>query len=182
MNSELTDCLRAFESLEADRARVLAQLAEWPTASISFRPAPNAWSAPEVLDHVVRSETGITASMRRNLQTPHILGGEDRLKVATLYEALRSERKFEVPAGAEAAHPDPRTTLPEVASRWERSRMALGSFMERLTAADLSYGLFCHPFAGWMTFGEVLEHFSTHLYHHEFQLARLRAARDQAGV
>jgi hypothetical protein len=120
--------------------------------------------------------------MRRGRRTPHILGGEDRSKVATLCEALRSDRKFEVPAGAAAAHPDRRTTLLDVASRWERSRVALRSLLESLTPAELGYGLFCHPFAGWMTFGEVLEHFSTHLYHHEFQLARLRAAWDQAAV
>jgi uncharacterized damage-inducible protein DinB len=172
----LADCFHAFELLEADRVRVLAQLAEWPQECISFRPTPNAWSAPEVLDHIVRSETGITGRMRRGLESPHIFAGEDRSKVETLYQALRSNQSFQVPAGAATAHPDPQTTLSEVTSRWQQSRMELRSFLESLTAADLGYGLFCHPFAGWMTCGEVLEHFSTHLYHHEFQLARLRVA------
>jgi hypothetical protein len=182
MNSDLADCFRAFDSLETNRTRVLAQLAEWPAVGLNFRPAPGAWSAPEVLDHIVRSEIGITAVMRRGLRSPHAIGEEDRSKLETLYEALRSDRYFQVPAGAEAAHPDPRTTLTEVTSRWQRSRTDLRSFLERLTAADLGCGLFCHPSAGWMTCGDVLEHFSAHLYHHEFQLARLRSAWDQAAV
>ena len=182
MNSDVADCFRAFESLEADRTRVLAQLAEWPAGCINFRPAPGAWSAPEVLDHIVRAETGIAAVMRRGLGNPHAFGEEDRSKVETLYQALRSDQFFQVPAGAATAHPDPLTTLQEVASRWQQSRTALRSFLESLTSADLDHGLFCHPFAGWMTCGEVLEHFSTHLYHHEFQLARLRSAWDQAAV
>jgi uncharacterized damage-inducible protein DinB len=182
MNTELADCFHTFESLEADRTRVLAQLAEWPAGCINFRLAPGAWSAPEVLDHIVRSETGITTMMRRGLSSPHTFGEQDRSKLEALYEALRSDRYFQVPPGAEAAHPDPQTTLPDVASRWQQSRMDLRSFLESLTAANLGCGLFCHPSAGWMTCGEVLEHFSTHLYHHEFQLARLRTAWDQAAV
>ena len=182
MSSELADCFHAFESIEGDRTRVLAQLGEWPEGCIAFRPAPGAWSAPEVLDHIVRSETGITAAMRRGIRNPHPLEGEDRSGLDALYGALRSDRFFQVPKGADSSYPDPRTTLPEVASRWQQSRIDLRSFLETLTAADLGYGLFRHPSAGWMTFRDVLEHFSTHLFHHEFQLARLRSAWDQAAV
>jgi hypothetical protein len=175
-SEELADCFRAFEGLEAERARVLAQLADWPSAFVSFRPSPSSWSAAEVLDHIVRSESGAIADVRTGLQSPHILGSEDRPRIAALDSALRSRESFQVPAGAAAIHPDPQTTLPEVASRWELARTDLRLLLEGLTPACACSGVFCHPFAGWMTFREVLDYFSAHLYHHGFQLERLRTS------
>ena len=99
-------------------------------------------------------------------------GGSPR--IAALDRALRSDQSFQVPPGAEAIYPDAKTTLPEVANRWEQARVELGRLLHELATHDARCGVFRHLFAGWMTFAEVLSHFSTHLYHHGFQLARLQ--------
>jgi hypothetical protein len=172
---ELAECSHAFRELESQRTGLLAELATWSPSLLSFRPAPGAWSAVEVLDHIVRAETGTIANVRVGLRTPHILGGEDRPGIAALDRALRSDQSFQVPPGALAIYPDTQTTLPEVLGRWEQARAELRSLVEALAPADAHCGVFCHPFAGWMTVADVLDHFSAHLYHHGFQLARLKA-------
>jgi hypothetical protein len=48
--------------------------------------------------------------------------------------------------------------------------------LESMGPEEVQLGLFEHPYAGWMTVEEVLKHFSDHLYHHQFQLERLRAS------
>jgi DinB superfamily len=176
MSQELDTCSRSFAELEAQRTETLAELVDWSPQRVSFRPAPGSWSAIEVLDHVVKTETGTIADLRTGLRNAHLLGTEDRPGVAALDRALRSEQFFQVPPGAEDIYPDKQTTLPQVAIRWERTRVELGRMVQELAPEDVRCGLFCHPFAGWMTFAEVLDHFSAHLCHHRFQLARLRVS------
>jgi hypothetical protein len=56
-----------FSALEAQRAALLTDVAGWPAAVLAYRPAPGAWSAPEVLHHLVRVERGILAEAERGL-------------------------------------------------------------------------------------------------------------------
>jgi len=174
MAVELVECSRTFEELERERAELMAELGEWPLGRLSFRPGAGMWSAVEVVDHVVRAEAGTIEDVRAGLQTPQVLGDEERPGIAALDRALRSDQCFKVPASAVMIHPDAQTTLAEVAGRWEAARAELRGVLEGLRPEDARCGVFRHPFAGWMTFGELLHHFSGHLYHHQFQLGRLR--------
>jgi hypothetical protein len=173
MSPELEACHEAFAALERQRSETLARLAEWAPDRVTFRPSPDNWSAIEVLDHIVRAESGTITDVKNGLRHPHVLGPEERPGIALLDRALRSNKKFRIPAGAGTVFPDPQTTLPEVLGRWENARQALGCILEELTPEGARTGVFNHPFAGWMTFAEVLDHFDAHLYHHIYQLARL---------
>jgi hypothetical protein len=176
MATELEGCFQAYQNLEAQRSQVLARLAEWEPRCLTYRPSPEAWSAAEVLDHIVRAEVGTVHDLRSGLRHPHNLGSAQRPSIATLSRILRSDKKFQVPGTAASIHPNRQITLPEVTHRWEQARRHLQLVLQRLSPADTGAGVFQHPFAGWMTVQEVLENFGDHLYHHEFQLERLRAA------
>ena len=176
MSKDLDSCYQALAELETQRIETLAELGGWSPNCLSFRPAPTAWTAIEVLDHIVRAETGTLGDLQEGLRNPHPLGTEERPRVADLDRALRSDRSFQVPAGAEEIRPDPQTTWAQVTDAWALTRKELGQLVQSLGPGDTRCGLFCHPFAGWMTFEEVLQHFSAHLYHHRFQLARIRAS------
>jgi hypothetical protein len=172
MPNEVAECCRMFEEIERERLELVRELGEWPVERQNFRPAEGAWSAVEVVDHVVGSEAATIADVRLGLRNPQVLGEEERPGLAVLERALRSERSFKVPAGG--VHPDRQRSLSEVASLWEEERSELRVVVEGLTPEEAGNGVFRHPFAGWMTVEEVLKHFSDHLYHHQFQLARLR--------
>jgi hypothetical protein len=176
MSIELDRCHRAFSELENQRRETLARLAEWPQQKVGFRPSPGAWCAIEVLDHIVRAESGTITDVRNGLEHPQPLGSEERPGIALLDRALRSDKKFRVPAGAGTIHPDPQTTLPEVLTRWEHAREELERMVSDLTQEQALGGVFHHPFAGWMTFADVLDHFNAHLDHHLHQLTRLEVS------
>ncbi len=175
MDMELVECSRRFEELERERAELLAELGEWPAGRLNCRPEAGAWSAVEVLDHLVLAEAGTTDDMRETLKAPRVLGDEARPMVAALERALRSEKRFTVPAGA-GIHPDAGTSYAEVVRRWDAARAALGAMVAGLSEEEARCGVFEHPFAGWMTMREVLGHMADHLYHHQFQLERLRVS------
>jgi len=175
---ESTECSRLFQQLEVQRTGLLAEFSQWPAARLRFRLAPHAWSVVEVLDHIVRAESGTIADIRAGLLRPHPLGSEERPGVAALDRALRSDRAFTVPAEAPEIHPDAQATLADVAPRWEKARAELAAILATLAPDATRCGVFQHPFAGWMTVAEVLEHLHAHLYHHQFQLARLRLSSE----
>jgi hypothetical protein len=173
MSPELATCHDAFAALENQRRETLARLAGWPPQMAGFRPSPDTWCAIEVLDHIVRAESGTITDVKDGLRHPHPLGSEERPGIALLDRALRSDKKYRVPAGAGTIFPDPQTTMPEVLMRWQQARTELQNMLAELKPDDAHSGVFQHPFAGWMTFAEVLDHFHAHLYHHIFQLVRL---------
>jgi hypothetical protein len=80
-----------------------------------------------------------------------------------------------VPAGA-GIEPDAEVSFAEVVERWDAARGVLRVMVSGMSEEQARCGVFDHPFAGWMTMGEVLGHMRDHLYHHQFQLARLREA------
>ena len=176
MPNEVAGCCRRFEELQRERSELVGELGKWPAKRLSFRPAEGAWSAVEVLDHVVRVESLTIGDMREGLRRPHAVGEGERPKIAELERALRSDKKFRVPAGQGAIYPVAQTTWAEVTERWNEARKELRGMLESMGPEEVQLGVFDLPYAGWMTVEEVLKHFSDHLYHHQFQLERLRAS------
>jgi hypothetical protein len=168
-----------FVLLEQQRADLLARVDAWPAAAVAFRPDPDAWSAAEVLDHLVRSERGILTVAERGLAAPHRRGVRDRVGVWFLDRVFRSDRRVRVPASAAAVvRPDRGADLAAVRREWDAARRDLARFLAPLVPGQLTVGVFRHPVAGWMRVPDVLRFFWVHAHHHGVQLARLRAAGD----
>jgi hypothetical protein len=174
--SEIENCYQQFAEIEVERFEVLFELSNWSPQLISFRPAIGSWNAVEVLDHIVKSELGMTRRAAIGLQTKHPLTAESRLGAAALEGALRSQHRFQVPLGAKSTFPDSEATLTQVIERWEEARNEIHLTMGSLSSDNVHYGVFRHPVAGWMTFGDLLRNFSAHLYHHRLQLGRIWAS------
>ncbi len=166
-----------FHALERQRAALLADVGGWPAAAVAYRPAPGAWTAAEVLDHLVRTERGILAEARRGLAAPHRRGLRDRLGCAFLDRVFRSDRRVRVPASVAArVAPAAGADLAAVRADWDAARADLAAFLGALGPGQGCGGVFRHPVAGWMGVPEVLRFFWVHAHHHTFQLARLRVA------
>ncbi len=171
--------MTTFAVLEQQRADLLATVGAWPDGAIAFRPDRHAWSAAEVLDHLVRTERGVLAAAERGLTAPHRRGVRDRVSVLFIDRLFRSDRRVRVPASVAAAViPDPGVDLGRVRRDWDAVREDLARFLAPLALGELAAGVFQHPVAGWMSVPQVLRFFWVHAHHHSFQLARLRAAAD----
>ena len=76
--------------IERQKAETLDLIESWPPARLAYRPAAGAWSANEVLDHLVKVEGEILAAARERLQNPHRLGVRDRLGFLFIDRVFRS--------------------------------------------------------------------------------------------
>jgi hypothetical protein len=171
------DTVRAlFARLEHQKTEMLAGLECWPPDLLTRQPEAEAWCAVQVLDHLVRTETGITARARLGLADPHPVGVRDRMGVALLDRVFRSEHRVKVPAGATTVLPAVCPSLLSVLERWERGRRELQGVLAAPEVATVQDGVFRHPVAGWMTFEQVLQFFSVHMIHHGYQLRRIHGA------
>ena len=56
--------------LETEREALIARLEEVPSAAMNSRPSPARWSIAEVLEHLVRLETGLTKLLTLRGQQP----------------------------------------------------------------------------------------------------------------
>jgi len=165
-----------FAELETQKFELLSLLRSWPEATLVYRPAPDAWSATEVLDHIVRVEDRITAAARIGLKSPHSMGLRDRMGFLFIERVFRSQRRVAVPGSASEVLPDPTANLETIVQHWDKARTELAGFLKDLSAEQLRLGIFRHPVSGWMTAPQILRFFSVHMHHHRFQLDRLRLA------
>ena len=168
----------ALSTLENQKAEILASLAAWPASQLTYRPTPTAWSAAEVVDHVVRVEREILAAALRGVVAPRRRGVRDRVGFVLLDWLFRSERRVRVPTSVPEVLPSPNADIVTARRDWDIARRDLAEFLGSLTRDQLGPGVFRHPVAGWMSVPQMLRFFWVHSHHHGFQLTRLRAAAE----
>ncbi len=167
---------RRFDSLERSKAAMLDSLHGWTPEQLAFRPAPGAWSAAEILDHIARTEQGILMVVRGNLEAPKPLGKKDRLSSFVVRCIMRSPLKVKVPAEATAIVPSETADPDEAIAAWEKVRTRWCKLVMAATPSQIEGGVFSHPRGGWMSLADTLLFLRLHHEHHLSQLARLQKA------
>ena len=165
--------------LEKQKSAILAEVSSWPEEMRAARPADGEWSALQVLDHLVRTEAGISGVVMEMLAKPQRIGMKDRIGVAFVELVFRSRCRVKVPKSVERfILPGEGLELGEIGQRWNEARISLRQLM--CDAEGCHGGVFRHPVGGWMDFERVLRFFSVHIVHHGYQLERIRAAAESA--
>lgn len=167
------NCDERIRRLEEQKGAVLETVRSWPTELQVWRPADGGWNALEVLDHLVRTESGICGVVARGLAAPQRMSARDRVGFLFVEQVFLSRRRVKVPASVEEfILPGEGLELGDIAERWARARLDLQHVAHE--AEGCRGGVFRHPVSGWMNFEQVLRFFSAHIVHHEYQLERIR--------
>ena len=162
--------------LEEQKTAMLAEVRSWPAELRAARPADGGWSALQVLDHLVRTESGICGVMAWGLRAPRPIGVRDRVGFLFVERVFRSRRRVKMPGSVkEIISPGEELEVGEVEARWDAVRVELRRLAGCVEPANCRGGVFRHPVSGWMSFEQVLRFLSVHMVHHEFQLERIRA-------
>ncbi len=169
----------AVSLLDRDRAAFLAAYDALTSAQRSFRPSDGGWTADEVAQHLVKSETGTlhivqkqaaAGDARRDVGTP------DEARLAALESFLRSDSRVPMPEG-QAPHIAP-TSPPDAA--WRDRFAAFGidwhTLADTMPAELEPVGLMSHFRAGAISAAGCARFLGAHIDHHTRQLERLRVA------
>ncbi|HEX8298570.1 MAG TPA: DinB family protein [Rubricoccaceae bacterium] len=171
--------LDAVAVLGHDRAAFLAAYDALTSAERTFRPSDGAWTADDVVQHLVKAEMGTLAILEKQVAAGPArreVGDASEERLAAVVAFLRSDGRTTMPAAAEPfitpdSPPDAgwRQRLGALQADWLRLADALPSDLEPVP-------LMSHPRAGSLTAEGAARFIAAHLDHHTRQLTRILAA------
>jgi hypothetical protein len=166
-----------LHKLERAKQRFLAELGAMDDDMLRRHPAPGAWSALDLVEHLILTEVSILDAMRRNVCAQQKVGFRDKLGMQLVNTGMLLPGRVKVPAGAAMVVPKGRRAgLSELAEQWSAVRVAMTAFLEGVESQHRSQGVFRHPIGGWTTIEGTLSFLQVHLFHHRYQLRRIRRA------
>lgn len=149
-----------LESAELKK-RVLARLAEMPEASRGKVQSKDAWSATQVVEHLILVEEQVAGPWRKALGSSPPVPGFKSGVLAAMVSAAFARTGVRVPTVPELV-PSGGLALPELTVRWEKARKELAAAVpENPKAAWIM-----HPVFGPLSSDQMGKIFVAHLKHH----------------
>jgi hypothetical protein len=168
--------LSLYQQLEKDRLTLLEEAAGFSAEAFVRKPAPDKWSASEIIQHLVQVERVSVLYLKKKLS-----GGVKGVENAGLAARLRTwfvkiylKSPFKVKAPAQVAKTDPTLDLVTVSADWSKARAQLYALLESLPEEVYGKAAFKHPLAGRMSIDQMMEFMLSHKARHWEQLRRLR--------
>ncbi|HLM02302.1 MAG TPA: DinB family protein, partial [Pyrinomonadaceae bacterium] len=150
-----------FDSIDATRARLAQTVSNLSDGESNFRPAEDAWSVAELVEHVAKTEASIVPLVFRLLKNAESNGAAESdgtlnppVSLVEHHEKARATR-FQAP---EMIRPAGAATISESLAMLAESRETINSLRPRLESVDLSNTAFPHPAFGklnlyqWLAF------------------------------
>lgn len=168
---------KPFAALEHFRTDLLNTVNGLPASQLSFKPAPEAWSVLEVIEHLILVEKATLSYLQQKVSaaaTLAPLGWESQWRCFLLICAMRSPLKFKTPTPL--VLPASGRSLRELQNEWQALRQQWRATLSALTPAMLRLPLIRHPAAGRLTAAQGLRFIKAHFQHHLKQMARIQQA------
>ncbi|MBO3269297.1 DinB family protein [Hymenobacter defluvii] len=165
-----------LEQLERATERLI-QSAEALGERAHQSPGPGKWSAAQVVQHLLISETGINQYLEKK-----VLEAEG-LQHAGLGHFLRSRvlrvllrvpfLRFKAPTYLASKMPVSAPPLPELRQQWASVRRRLEQLLNEYPEHLMRRAIFRHPRSGMLTIAQTLDFMVDHVLHHQKQLERI---------
>jgi hypothetical protein len=162
----------ALESFERERRSFLDAVAAAGTERLTARPADDAWSLLDVVEHLVVAEQEVL----QGLPPPADLvarrrGLRDRLRHRIVLLVLR--RGFTVPVPSPTMRPGGELGLAELTAMWDENQAWLRGFLETVAREGDRGAVFSHPVSGPIGVTDTVHLMRTHLRSHARDVRKL---------
>lgn len=165
-----------LEHLRQKKDDFLATLATWTPDQRSFRAGPAFWCANQVLDHVVKTESGVFSEFRRCLPLRVRPPFNESIRGTVVNCVMNSPLRVSVPKTATSVLPESACDPAAIVASWNQLRVEMQAWADSLPSRSHAFGAFRHPVSGWMSLSQALAFLCAHIRHHCFQLSRIRNA------
>lgn len=165
---------KGLQRLEAVHREYLALTRDLGPEQLNRKPAPDQWSAGQVLYHLLNVLQATHSFMSKRIAEKKVnnpAGMKNQLRSILLRVALASPLKFKAPraAGEIPAQVDYAATAAGI----EKSIGELRQLLESLPREYEDKELFKHPRAGYINAAQTLDFLVDHARHHRAQLESL---------
>lgn len=168
-----------LEQLEHATERLLASAAALGDKAHQA-PGPGQWSAAQVVQHLVLSETGIGQYIEKKVLQ------EEGLQKAGIAAFLKSKllrvllrlpfTRFKAPSYLAKMMPEQAPPISELRAEWEAVRRRLERLLNEYPSQLTNRAIFKHPRTGMLTIYQTLDFMLDHVLHHQKQLERITRA------
>ncbi len=166
-----------FDSIDETRAKLAATVSSLSESELNFRPAENAWTVAELVEHVAKTEASIVPLVFRLLKNAEADGAASDgtinppISLAEQHEKSRTTR-FQAP---EMIRPEGTASVAESLAKLAESRATISNLRARLEAVDLSNTAFPHPAFGKLNLYQWLAFIGLHEGRHLEQMKKILA-------
>jgi len=166
-----------FDSIDETRAKLAATVSNLSGSELNFRPAENAWTVAELVEHVAKTEASIVPLVFRLLKNAEAEGATSDgtinppISLAEQHEKARAT-KFQAP---EMIRPEGTASVAESLAKLMESRETIGGLRSRLEAVDLTNTAFPHPAFGKLNLYQWLAFIGLHEGRHLEQIEKILA-------
>ena len=161
--------------LDAQLTALFKEMEGYTEAQLNAKPSENAWSATQVMHHLMLSEKYSVQYCRKKLSfNPKLKKANWRTNLS--YYLLDFYLWLPVKIGAPKMIATPmlpvHSTLPDIKKEWAILRKDLHLFIKETPAELFDKELYKHPLIGRMTIGGMVHFFQGHFKRHHRQIKR----------
>lgn len=150
-------------------------LNKFSNSQLNVKPNSGSWSALEVFEHLILSETRILESCKTRMTNGNPMRSTSigmYYRSFILSMAMILPLKFSIPSrfvepSQSALNAD------DLRIRWKNLHDEWERFLNDYSEKDLNLMIFKHPRAGYLNIEHTLRFMRLHLKHHQFQLKRI---------
>ena len=161
--------------MNGEMEKLVEYASAFSTEVLNHQPAPEMWSATQVMNHLILSEKYSVAycekklSFKPTLKKAGIMSG---LKSALVKYYLLSPFKIKAPKGIGTSALPKKDTLDNIHSTWIKEREKLKNFIVELPDEYVDKEIYKHPFGGRLTIKGMMVFFEAHFKNHKKQILR----------
>lgn len=158
--------------------KLLDEVQSHDDAHLNRRPASGGWSALQVMEHLLLSETLSLQYVRKKIGyggTFEKRGLNTVWRHFLLWAYLSTPIKFKAPALVAEENLPEHSSLADVRTRWEALRADWTQFLEKLPPELADRAIYKHPVAGRLGWPETIAFFNIHFNRHRKQIRRTLA-------
>jgi len=168
---------RMMYLLERRKQKMLRAVEGWSPSWLAYAPSAADWSMLMIFDHLARTERAVRISCESHLNQPAARPSMvEKLRAHFFFLALRFPIRVRVPRAVQFVQPVVPSSLDELTRTWAEERFKLRAFLMREDSMSLDAIAMRHPAIGALSLRDALRFLVVHLWHHEFQIRRLRRA------
>ena len=168
---------RMMYLLERRKQKMLRAVEGWSPSWLTYAPSATDWSMLMIFDHLARTERAVRISCEAHLNQPAAQPSIiEKLKARFFFFVFRFPIRVRVPRTVQFVQPVEPSSLDELTRTWAEERVKLRAFLMREDSLSLDATAMRHPAVGALSLRDALRFLVVHLWHHEFQIRRLRRA------
>ncbi len=169
------ELIQQIDALDSELQALVAQLQSYSHQQLNQQPAPNSWSATQIMHHLMLSEKYAVLYCEKKLShkpTLKTVGPIDRLKEKMIKWYLQVPIKIKAPTKLNESQLPKESNLADILNQWQEQRKVLRLFFEELPAEYVDKVIYKHPFGGRLSLKGMLNFFEAHFDRHRKQLMR----------